>query len=167
MKLSIVNVNEDGGSVLFLLAGFGVSFVLVSHFPILCVFAPLDVESCDAVRLVSYGFPTRAVTFVTPALMIAIEVAHFVEQAVAILLFGAVIVEGNLDADTSNAPVKLAELAKGIVELDGDFGEFAFENGVVELVKPILHLRDCRLHISLFLGLHIHICKSRAKPGWN
>jgi len=98
--------------------------------------------------------------------MIAIEVAHFVEQAVAVLLFGAVIVEGNLDTHTSGrAPIELTELAICVVELDGDFGELAFKDGLVELVKPSLHLRDSRFHILVVFGVTLSfIAKAVPKP---
>jgi hypothetical protein len=86
------------------------------------------------------------VVFISPPLIVAIEVAHFVEQAITILLFSAVLEKGDFDADTTRTPVELAELAIGIVELDWHTREFVLKDNAVEFIEPIKHLGNCRFH---------------------
>ena len=80
-------------------------------------------------------------SFVFPTLLIALEVAHFVEEAVAILLLCPVPKEGDFDTDAvCRAPVELTKLTAGVRKGEGDFGELVTKDGRVKLVKPVLQL---------------------------
>lgn len=152
MVAAVVEVYDDCGGVLFRLDCFQLRFVARRCFPPACILAPLNIEARDAVCLVRYGFPMRAVTFPHPTLLIAVEVTHFVQEAVAVLLLRPVPKQGDFDADTTlRPPIELTELAAGVRKGKGDFGKLVVKDGSVELVKPSLQLFRCDFHT--FVGL--------------
>ena len=80
------------------------------------------------------------------------------------MLLVAVIEKGNLDADAPcRPPIELTELAVCVVERNLDFGEPVAENGLVELVKPSVHLRKCGFHISCLVGYTTYIANAVPK----
>lgn len=166
MEIGVLHIHDDIGGGLFGFNLFKPCLVgLVGGFPTRNVFAPLNFEARDAGGFPCDGLPMRAVVLVVPTLMVAIEMTHFVQEAVAVLVFRAVIEQGDGDFLTApNAPTERTELTAGIVERDGNNGEFVGENDGVELLEPLVHLGDGRLHNRACYWFQLTICKSRAKP---
>ena len=116
------------------------------------VLATLDVQAGLAVSVVGDVLPTAAMTLTNPTLVVAVQVAHFVEQAVAELVFRSIPEQGNLNANpTTITPVELTEHTARVVERNLHFRKGIVENGVVELVKPNVHLSESRCHSNFLL----------------
>jgi hypothetical protein len=164
MVFPTIQIYEDSGSGSFFLYGLELLDVIACGFQTIHTFGALDMEACNAVGLGGYGLPTRAVMLISPPLIEAIEMAHFVEQAIAILLFGAVVEKGDFDTNTTSPPIELTELAIGIVELDWNKGEFSVKHFFVELVKPFVHLDKRGFHILVFIGCAILLAKCVPEP---
>lgn len=166
MEIGVFHIHDDIGGGLFGFNLFKPCLVgLRGGFPTRNVFAPLDFEARDAGGFLCDGNPTRAVVLVAPTLMVAIEVAHFVQEAVAVLLLRAVVEQGDGDARSlADAPMERTKLTAGIVERDGNSGELVGKNGGVELLEPLVHLCDGRIHNRACYWFQLTICKSRAKP---
>lgn len=162
MEIGVFHIHDDIGGGLFGFNLFKPCLIgLRGGFPTQNVLTPLNFEARDAGGFPCDGLPMRAVVLVVPTLMVAIEVAHFVQEAVAVLLLRAVIEQGDGDFLTiPNAPMERTKLTAGIVERDGNEGELIGENGGVELLEPLVHLGDGRLH-SLwgFIGFSLLYAK--------
>ena len=166
--LAIVEVEQYSRSILLRLHRLHLLLVAGSDLPAVDVLAPLDMQTGLLRCIGGYCLPTLSVVLTNPTLVVAVQVAHLVEQAVAVLLLVPIPKEGNLDADAPAVPpIELPELATSVVESDFDGREFVAENLLVELLEPSLHLSECRCHsISFLITLQRYDIRATSLENW-
>jgi hypothetical protein len=89
---------------------------------------------------------------VNPSSTVAVQVAHLVQESVAVLVLRSIPKQGNLDTNaTTTAPKELPQLTASVIENNTNTRQFAVEDLRVELVEPSLNLSESRCHIYILL----------------
>ena len=138
----VLEVDDYTRGILLLFPGSLFRLVTGRHFPAGDVLATLDFQTGHSRGVGGDLLPATAVPLVDEPLVVAIEVAHLVQEGVPILFLVPIPEQGNLDAyTTSRPPIELPQLTTGVRESNFDGREFVAENFLVELIEPSLHLR--------------------------
>ena len=149
----ILQVEDDDRCLLLRLQCFVSGGVLLRNLVIGNVVDTSDFQTGLPRGVGGYLLPTATVMLTNPTLVVAVEVAHLVEDGVAEVIHRGIVVGTYLDAYTlAVPPIELTELPAVVGEGHLDRRQFVVEHRGVELIKPILNVFESRYHMY-FLSL--------------
>ena len=147
MVLAVVNVHKEGGGGSLSFESFNFRLVSLCGLEIGVIGTAGDKDARPHIRLIRDLTPMiPRVMVIVVAVIVAPNVAHFVEKGVAIALLVAVIEIGNLDSVAQTPPLSLTESTAGVGKDKGNFRHIKLKDLAVELVVPILKEGDSNLH---------------------